>query len=242
MELSYRVLFIEDDPEIGELVRDELQDLGCRVDWIQDGSRGWAQFQNTEADLIILDLRLPTVGGLEICQRIREQDPYIPIVMLTAKAEKRDVVRGLELGADDYITKPFSTNELIARIQALFRRITADRDHEEEHAPEDMIQHGPLRLNIDAHRVTLNGEPVHLTAKEFDLLRQFAEHPGQAFSRGELLNNVWGEQFDGYDHTVNTHINRLRKKIEPDPSDPTFIQTVWGVGYRFAEPDEVDDS
>lgn len=239
MELSYGVLFIEDDSQIGELVCEELEELGCEVHWSTDGADGWSRFQEIDVDLVILDLRLPSVDGLEICRRIREVDPYIPVVMLTAKAEKRDVVRGLEIGADDYITKPFSTNELIARIQALFRRIAADHDHGTRGLEDDTIRVGPLAIDEEAHTVTLDGERLHLTAKEFDLLVQFAKHPGRAFSRGELLNDVWGEQFDGYDHTVNTHINRLRNKIEPDSSDPTFIQTVWGVGYRFAEPDEL---
>lgn len=240
MELAHTVLFVEDDPQIGELVCDELQHLGCTVHWCADGAEGWSRFQEADVDLVILDLRLPSVDGLELCRRIREVDPYIPVVMLTAKAEKRDVVRGLEIGADDYVTKPFSTSELLARIQALFRRIAADRDHETEGADGQTIQCGPITIDEKAHMVSLDDEPLHLTAKEFDLLVQFAENPGRAFSRGELLSKVWGEQFDGYDHTVNTHINRLRSKIEPDPSDPTFIQTVWGVGYRFAAPDELN--
>jgi DNA-binding response OmpR family regulator len=239
MEWSYHVLFIEDDPQIGELVRDELQDLGCTVDWLQDGARGWTAFQEQDVDLVILDLRLPSLDGLEICRRIREADPFVPVVMLTAKAEKRDVVRGLEIGADDYIPKPFSVSELIARIQALFRRIATDHSHD---ADDETVRCGPLAIDPVEHTATLNGERVHLTAKEFDLLQQFAEHPGRTFSRGELLSRVWGEQFDGYDHTVNTHINRLRGKIEPDPGNPTFIRTVWGVGYRFAEPGELDDA
>lgn len=242
MTLSRRVLFVEDDPQIGDVVREELEDLDCEVLWHRDGEEGWERFRETEVDLVILDLRLPSLGGLEICERIREIDPYVPIVMLTAKAEKRDVVRGLELGADDYMTKPFSNSELIARIQALFRRMATDRDHSAQAVERNRLTFGPLVIDATAHKVELDGDPVHLTAKEFDLLIQFARHPGRAFSRGELLTEVWGEEFDGYDHTVNTHINRLRKKIEPNPSEPTFLQTVWGVGYRFAEPDELETS
>ena len=242
MTLSRRVLFVEDDPQIGDVVREELEDLDCEVLWHRDGREAWERFRETEVDLVILDLRLPSLGGLEICENIREVDPYVPIVMLTAKAEKRDVVHGLELGADDYITKPFSNSELIARIQALLRRMATDRDHSTQAVDRDRITFGPLVIDATAHTVELNGDPVHLTAKEFDLLLQFARHPGRAFSRGELLSEVWGEEFDGYDHTVNTHINRLRKKIEPNPSEPTFLKTVWGVGYRFAEPDELDPS
>lgn len=239
MELSYRVLFIEDDPQIGELVCSELETLGCIVDWQRDGAAGWRRFQETAPDLIILDLRLPSLDGIEICRRIRAEDAFTPIVMLTAKAEKRDVVRGLELGADDYITKPFSTSELIARIKALFRRMAADRDREVQTTDETPLEFGDLTIYPTMHKVNRGDERIHLTTKEFDLLLLFARHPGRAFSRGDLLNTVWGDQFDGYDHTVNTHINRLRNKIEPDPAQPTYIRTVWGVGYRFAEPEEL---
>lgn len=240
METSYRVLFIEDDPQIGELVTSQLRELDHSVHWAQDGAAGYRRYRDNDFDLVILDLRLPSLGGLEICRRIRGDDPFIPIVMLTAKAEKRDVVRGLELGADDYITKPFSTSELIARIHALFRRIAADRHHGSTRDQAASLQFAALTIYPEMHKVTRAGEPVHLTAKEFDLLLLFARHPGRAFSRTDLLNEVWGTQFDGYDHTVNTHINRLRGKIEPDPSRPTYIQTVWGVGYRFAEPEELN--
>jgi DNA-binding response OmpR family regulator len=241
MDASYRVLFIEDDAQIGELVAGQLRELGHAVHWAQDGAEGFQAYQDEDFDLVILDLRLPSLHGLDICRRIREDDPFIPIVMLTAKAEKRDVVRGLELGADDYITKPFSSSELVARIHALFRRIAADRSQSAGATPpDDALQFNGLTVYPERHKVTCDGEPVHLTTKEFDLLLLFARHPGRAFSRTELLTEVWGMQFDGYDHTVNTHINRLRGKIEPDPSEPTYIRTVWGVGYRFAEPDELN--
>jgi len=241
MDASYRVLFIEDDPQIGELVTEQLCELDHAVHWAQDGAEGFETYKEEDFDLVILDLRLPSLHGLDICRRIRADDPFIPIVMLTAKAEKRDVVRGLELGADDYITKPFSSSELIARIHALFRRISADRTLSQGTETSDQaIPFDGLTIYPERHKVTCDGEPVHLTAKEFDLLLLFARHPGRAFSRTELLTEVWGTQFDGYDHTVNTHINRLRGKIEPDPSNPTYIRTVWGVGYRFAEPEELN--
>lgn len=240
MDASYRVLFVEDDPQIGELVTEQLRELGHAVHWAQDGADGFQVYQDDDFDLVLLDLRLPSLSGLDICRRIRDDDPFIPIVMLTAKAEKRDVVRGLELGADDYITKPFSSSELIARIHALFRRISADRSHSQATPPDDALTFAGLTIYPERHKVTRRGDSIHLTAKEFDLLLLFAQHPGRAFSRTELLTEVWGTQFDGYDHTVNTHINRLRGKIEPDPSDPTYIRTVWGVGYRFAEPEELN--
>jgi len=241
MDSSRYILFIEDDPEIGSLVCEKLRDHGCAVDWYERGTNGWAQFRNEEPDLVVLDLRLPSTDGMDLLRRIRDVDPHVPVVILSAKAEKRDVVRGLELGADDYVTKPFSSSELIARIDALLRRLEAER---ERHArnDDDEIRVGPLTVYPQQHRATVEGKEVDLTSKEFDLLLEFAQHSGKAFSRGELLNRVWGEDFDGFDHTVNTHINRLRDKIEPDPDDPTLIQTVWGVGYRFVEPDELATS
>jgi DNA-binding response OmpR family regulator len=241
MDAPHHILFVEDDPEIGALVCEELRDHGCTVDWYKQGTEGWQHLQAETPDLIVLDLRLPSVDGMDLLRRIREVDPHVPVVILSAKAEKRDVVRGLELGADDYVTKPFSSSELIARIDALLRRLEAERDRHTRDDDEE-IRVGPLVVYPRQHRVTVEGEEVDLTSKEFDLLLQFARHPGRAFSRGELLNRVWGEEFDGFDHTVNTHINRLRNKIEPDPDDPTLIQTVWGVGYRFAEADELATS
>lgn len=237
MDTSYQVLFVEDDTQIGSLVKTHLQEAGHRVTWKQDGMQGMEAYHDGAYDLVILDLRLPSMGGLEMCRRIRDDNAFIPLVMLTAKAEKRDVVHGLELGADDYITKPFSPKELVARIRALFRRIDAERDRSNGTSSSDLITIGPLTVDPEKHSVSRDGSSIHLTAKEFDLLLQFARHPGHAFSRTELLEAVWGPEFDGYDHTVNTHINRLRGKIEPDPSSPTYIQTVWGIGYRLVDPE-----
>ena len=235
----YRVLLIEDDPQIGQLIVTQLRELGYAVEWLQDGVAGLRRLHEGDFDLLILDLMLPGMGGLELCQRIREDDSVLPILMLTAKAEKRDVVLGLELGADDYLTKPFSTPELIARIKAIFRRIEADQQQDPGPAESQPLHRGALVIHLDKHKVTLHGEPVVLTSKEFALLLLFARHPGRTYSRRELLSDVWGAEFEGYDHTVNTHINRLRSKIEPTPSEPTYIQTVWGVGYRFAELEEL---
>ena len=235
----HRVLLIEDDPQIGQLVVTQLRELGYAVEWLQDGDVGLRRLQEDTFNLLILDLLLPGLGGLEVCQRIREDDSVLPILMLTAKAEKRDVVLGLELGADDYLTKPFSTPELIARIKAIFRRIEADHQQDPGPTESQPLHRGALVIHPAKHKVTLHGEPVALTSKEFTLLLLFARHPGRTYSRRELLSDVWGAEFEGYDHTVNTHINRLRSKIEPNSSEPTYIQTVWGVGYRFAELEEL---
>jgi len=186
------------------------------------------------SDLIILDLMLPGVDGIEICRQVRSQKNYTPILMLTSRSEEFDKVLGLEVGADDYLTKPFSVRELKARVKAIFRRISA--------LSEDLKGMGTKRmtfrdLTIDLEKRTTEcrGEQVSLTAKEFDLLSLFARNPGRAYSRQALLDAVWGYQFDGYDHTVNSHINRLRAKIEQHPAAPEYILTVWGVGYKFAE-------
>lgn len=239
--MPQRVMLIEDDPQIGRLVTSQLRDAGFEVDWVLDGAAGLARFLGAACDLLIIDLMLPSMDGLEICRRIRADNRYTPILMLTAKSSLRDVVLGLELGADEYVTKPFASAELMARIRAIFRRLEADREQISGQSPSRLLQMGALSIDADKHRVTIHGRPVALTAKEFALLLLFAGHPGHAFSRGELLDRIWGPEFDGFDHTVNTHINRLRRKIEADPARPRFIRTVWGVGYRFTEHDEVQE-
>ena len=181
---------------------------------------------------------LPEIDGFEVCKKIRAENEALPILMLTARAEEVDKVLGLELGADDYLTKPFSVREMTARVKAILRRIKVEREMKSD-ALSDWLQIGGLTVDFEKRRVELNGEIVELTAKELDLLLLFARHPGRAYSRQELLDLVWGYQFIGYSHTVNTHINRLRSKIEDDPSAPKFIKTVWGLGYRFAEPQEL---
>ncbi len=240
MDHPYQVLYVEDDPQIGRLVRDELQEMNCVVNWCQDGEASLHAFRTRAYDLVVLDLMLPGLSGLEVCRRIRGVNRFVPIIMLTARAEMRDVVHGLELGADDYITKPFKTVELQARVRALFRRIEADRAWQELVTERDELRRGRLTILPVQRKVALDDERIELTAKEFDLLLLFARHPGRTFSRSELLDTVWGAQFEGYDHTVNTHINRLRGKIEPDARHPLYIQTVWGVGYRFAELEELN--
>ncbi|MEM8548297.1 MAG: response regulator transcription factor, partial [Pseudomonadota bacterium] len=186
-------------------------------------------------DLIILDLNLPGVDGLEICRQVRRNCPYQPILMLTAKSTELDRVLGLETGADDYLAKPFSVLELVARVRAVFRRadnIVAPVDA----SATDVLQVGALTLDPARREVVLEDKVIDLTAREFDLLEYFARHPGRVFRRSDLLDAVWGYGHEGYEHTVNSHINRLRAKVEPNPSQPALIVTVWGVGYRLEAP------
>ncbi len=232
------ILVIEDDPDIADLLGIHLSDLGYALDRAADGKTGLDKALHGDYALVILDLMLPELDGLEVCKRIRSQDRYLPILMLTAKAEELDKVLGLELGADDYLTKPFSIRELIARVKALFRRIEIDRENLQRDITQP-LHYGDLTVNPEKRKVTLRDQTIELTAKEFDLLMLFAQHPGRAYSRQELLDLVWGYQYAGYSHTVNTHINRLRNKIEDDPSNPRFVRTVWGLGYRFAEREEL---
>lgn len=239
MQHEKTVLVIEDDPNIAELLEIHLKDLGCELVGAEDGVSGLEKFHEQEYVLIILDLMLPKLDGLEVCKRIRAENKYTPILMLTSKSEEMDKVLGLELGADDYITKPFSIRELIARVKAIFRRIDADREEVTEQTPAQVLDFGELVIHLEKRKVLLQNKPVDLTAKEFDLLVLFASNPGRAYNRQELLDLVWGYQFDGYDHTVNSHINRLRNKIERDSSEPRYIKTIWGVGYSFAEPEEI---
>ncbi|MBB3140422.1 response regulator transcription factor [Halomonas organivorans] len=235
--MHHRILCVEDNPDIGKLLAERLGDAGHRCDWVTDGEAALAALEGAADDpfdLVMLDLMLPGIDGLEVCRRLRARDARTPVLMVTAKAAIRDVVRGLEIGADDYVTKPFHLPILLARVQALLRRGQRVAPEEEQVVAAAPIVQGGLVIDIDQHRVTLDGRALQLTGKEFALLTLFARHPGHSFSRGELLDRVWGEEFDGFDHTVNTHINRLRNKIEADPARPRFIQTVWGVGYRFA--------
>jgi DNA-binding response OmpR family regulator len=231
-----RALIIEDDQDIAEVVAINLRDLGLETERAADGRAGLQKALERPYALIVLDLMLPKIDGLSVCTRIREKRPSTPILMLTAKAEEIDRVLGLEIGADDYVTKPFSVRELVARVKALLRRVQAERD-----APpaNEVVEVGDIALDVSRRRVTRAGIPLSLTVKEFELLALLARNPGRTYSRADLLNLVWGYQFEGYEHTVNSHINRLRAKIENDPGHPRFLRTVWGVGYRFSEPGEL---
>jgi len=232
--MTHKVLVIEDELDIAKLVQLHVQDLPCEVSLAFDGIVGLAEAEAKPYDLIILDLKLPGIDGLEVCRRLRARGRYTPILMLTSKSSELDRVLGLEMGADDYLTKPFSVMELTARVKALFRRVEM-LGKEVDEAEAKVIQVQELSIDVDRHAVVVRGSAVELTAREFDLLVHFARHPGRVYSRDQLLDQVWGYQHSGYDHTVNSHINRLRSKIERDPQNPEYIHTVWGVGYKFAE-------
>lgn len=233
--MSRTVLIVEDNPGIGQLVKMHVEDLGCEAVLVTRGDEGLARYREGDIDLVVLDLMLPGMDGLAVCREIRSGSGYVPVLMLTAKSTELDRVLGLEMGADDYLTKPFSVAELGARIKALFRRVDAMASPAQDDSAGERIEREGLSIDPARRRVTIQGEEVELTAREFDLLLHFARHPGRVFSRTQLLDAVWGYNHEGYEHTVNTHINRLRGKIERDASDPFYIQTVWGVGYRFRD-------
>lgn len=228
--MQRKVLVIEDDQDIATLVKINLRDINCETDIAANGIDGLYHAVNQRYDVIILDIMLPSMDGLEVCKRIREERVTTPIIMLTSKSEEIDKVLGLNLGADDYMTKPFSVRELTARVKARLRRTSLNQ--EAEVVPEIYTYQG-LTLDPVKHKVVLNEKVVELTAKEFDLLKLFMQQIGKTFTREELLSKVWGYSYSGYEHTVNSHINRLRIKIENDPANPTYILTVWGVGYKF---------
>ncbi|MEO0897174.1 MAG: response regulator transcription factor [Bacteroidota bacterium] len=229
-----KVLVVEDDQHLAQLLELHLKDLQCEVDWAADGIEGYKQSSEGNYDLIILDLMLPGMDGLEICKGIRAQDNHTPILMLTAKSEEIDKILGLECGADDYMTKPFSVRELIARVKAIFRRTKMNKESlSSKSVEEKVLSFGELEVDLTKRKVSMHGKRIELTPKEFDLLALMASHPGRSYNREQLLNIIWGYEFTGYEHTVNAHINRLRGKIEKGLSKPTYILTTWGVGYRF---------
>ncbi|HBR2675071.1 TPA: response regulator transcription factor [Klebsiella pneumoniae] len=232
MNGTKKILLVEDDRDIATLLRLNLQDEGYQIVYEADGAQALVQLKKGVWDAVILDLMLPGVDGLEICRRIRQMTRYLPVIIISARTSETHRVLGLEMGADDYLPKPFSVLELIARVKALFRRQEAMGNNIRMEAGS-ISCHG---LDIDplAREVRLRGEHVNLTPREFDLLYWFARHPGEVFSRLSLLDQVWGYQHGGYEHTVNTHINRVRIKIEHDPAEPEIILTVWGKGYKFA--------
>ena len=226
-----KILIIEDDPEIIKLLKIHLADVIYNTDTAMDGEIGLEMGLKNDYDLILLDLTLPNIDGIEVCKKIRLQK-NTPIIMLTAKSEEIDRVLGLEIGADDYITKPFSIRELLARIKAVIRRTNANENNEKK---TTSLSFEKLFIDINKRKVILNDDRIELSPKEFELLVLMASNPGRNYSRTELLNIIWGYNFEGYEHTVNSHINRLRAKIESDMANPNYILTTWGVGYKFNE-------
>ncbi len=229
-----RILIVEDEPNIIELVAYNLEKEGWLVSKAQTGEEGWEKIQAEHPDIILLDLMLPGIDGMEICRRTRQNKLTrdIPIIILTAKAEEADRVLGLESGADDYVTKPFSPRELVARIRAVLRR--ADKSFA-ENADKETLVLGPIKMDLRQHKVLVNNQEIDLTPKEFDLLNLLMSHPGRAFSREYLLENLWGYEFFGDTRTVDVHVRRLRQKIEENPAQPYWLETVRGVGYRIRE-------
>ncbi len=229
-----KILVVEDQEDICQLVAMNLETLNYEVTRCLDGLEGLNQARSNQFDLMILDIMLPNVDGLQICQKIRASGIYTPILMLTAKKSEADRVVGLEVGADDYLTKPFSVRELQARVKAPLRRVAFMSQESGDTSPNTISCNG-LIIDKQKRSVSVEGNDIRLTAKEFDLLLYMASFPGQVFSREQLLNAVWGYQHSGYEHTVNSHINRLRAKLEIDPANPRFVLTVWGVGYKFSD-------
>ncbi|MFC4720727.1 winged helix-turn-helix domain-containing protein [Geojedonia litorea] len=228
------ILVIEDDRHIAELISINLEDDQTQVQLCYNGTEGFLEATKKEFDLIILDLMLPGKKGMDICRDLRASKVITPILMLTSKSDEIDKILGLETGADDYITKPFSIREFQARVKAIVRRSKLDSEQlEAATLPELRIK--SLIINQDLRKVEHNNERLNLTPKEFELLSLMANNPGKTYSRAQLLHKIWGYEFEGYEHTVNSHINRLRAKIEKDAGNPEYILTTWGVGYRFTE-------
>jgi DNA-binding response OmpR family regulator len=223
------ILVVDDEAKIVKTVRAYLENSGYRVVTAEEGQMALTVYRHEKPALVILDLGLPRMDGLDVARTIR-RDSNVPIIMLTARVDEADKLVGLELGADDYVTKPFSPRELVARVRAVLRRAGAER----EQAPPPIVA-GDVTIDLERRQVTAGGQAVDLTPTEFDLLMVLARHPGRVFTRLELLDRVQGYAFEGYERTVDAHIKNLRQKLEPDPKEPRYVLTVYGVGYRFAE-------
>ncbi len=228
-----RVLVIEDEHDIATLLALHLRDMNLSASVVGNGREGLRRALNERWDLILLDLSLPELDGVDICRQLRATNHYTPVLMLTARSTEQDRVSGLDAGADDYLSKPFSVVELRARVRAILRRVQQLRNTPAASPPIHCI--GELEIDLAARRVRRGNLELTLTAREFELLAHFVCHPGRVFSRTQLLDQVWGLSQDAYEHTVSSHINRLRAKLEPDATNPRYLLTVWGVGYRFME-------
>ncbi len=225
------ILIIEDDENIVELLEIHLKDIHCEITKATTGKNGMLYAMKNSFDLIILDVMLPDIDGMEICKKLRAENNTSPILMVTARSEEIDKVIGLESGADDYLTKPFSIREIIARVKAILRREEINQTIRSN--GNKILSAGEITVDADKRKVMVRETKIDLTPREFDLLYLFISNPGKSYSREALLNAVWGYEFNGYEHTVNSHISRLRAKIESDMSNPTYILTTWGIGYRF---------
>ena len=237
--MSDSILVVEDDLDIADLIRVNLSELGISIEHAATGDEGLSLALTKPYALMLLDVMLPGKNGLDICRDVRASKPEQAIIMLTSKNSETDRVLGLELGADDYMSKPFSVRELQARVRAQLRKVhMLSQLRNSSEAENSALQIGELVIDTKQHLVTLDQQILDLTATEFDLLLYLAKHPNQVFSRSQLLESVWGYHHSGYEHTVNSHINRLRAKIEKNATNPCVVQTVWGVGYKF-NPDGV---
>jgi len=234
--VSKKILIVEDESDLVKLLKYNLEKEGFRVNYATDGSLALAEARRDPPDLVILDLMLPGLDGLEVCRQLRRNERFVrvPILILSARSEEADRVVGLELGADDYVTKPFSTREMIARVRALLRR------NEPAGPPQSRVHRGAMMIDPAAHSVSVDGRQVELSALEFKLLHYLAAHPGMVFSRNQLLDNVWGNDRTVTPRSVDVYIRRIREKIETRPQDPSFVQTVHGVGYRFSSTGDME--
>ena len=229
--MSDLILVVDDEPKIVKLARDYLEAGGFRVVTAGDGMTALAAFRHEQPDLIVLDLNLPGMNGLDVCRAIRRESD-VPVVMLTARVEEVDRLIGLELGADDYITKPFSPRELVARVRAVLRRV-----HGNVRQP-NLVQAGDVEIDLAGHRASRGGQPLQLTRIEFEILAALAGQPGRTFTREQLVDRAHGDTYAGYDRSVDAHVRNLRRKLELDPDEPRYILTVYGVGYKFADVEQ----
>lgn len=230
--MAVKVLVVDDEKLIVKGIQLSLKQDDYMVDTAYDGEEALEKVKKNPYDLILLDIMLPKLSGLEVCQQIREFSD-VPIIMLTAKSEDMDKILGLEYGADDYITKPFNILEMKARIKAILRRTRSHKEKEEE---SSVVESGDIRIDRDNRRVQIAGREVNLTSKEFELLEFLVTNPGKVYGRGKLLELIWGKDYPGDERTVDVHIRRLREKVEPNPSEPRYVQTKWGVGYYYPGP------
>lgn len=236
--MAKRILVVDDEPSITKLVSFNLEKAGYDVDTAADGQAALDKVQDNQPDLIVLDLMLPKVDGLDVCKRLRQENNHIPVIMLTAKDEELDRVLGLELGADDYVTKPFSPRELVARVKAVLRRSAIKDALEQADAKQKPLVIGDLVIDVEGYESYVQGKRLELTPKEFELLVYMATHRGRVLSRDQLLNAVWNYDFVGDSRIVDVHVSHLRDKIEPDTRRPLYIKTVRGIGYKFEGPKE----